>query len=123
VFGSTVSVPAELVALQYRAFRADREKKYPRLVTEIIVAGRGPAGYISCDEHEPGVLFIVDIALLPEYRGKSIGKAVLAEKLRHCTKATLHVDTLNPAQRLYQRLGFRVVGEDGPFLRMEYTRP
>jgi ribosomal protein S18 acetylase RimI-like enzyme len=85
--------------------------------------GDESVGYLSWEEPEPGNLHIVDIAVMPQYRGRGIGAAVLAEKLRHCTTAKLHVDPLNRAQTLYHRLGFRVAGQDGPLLRMDYTRP
>ena len=122
LFGATLSLPPELVALQWRAFKADRQRNYPDLVTEIIVAGRDPVGYLFSEEPEPGILHIVDIAVLPGYQGRGIGSAVLAEKLRHCTRAMLHVNLLNRAQTLYGRLGFEITGQSGPLLRMEYRR-
>ena len=57
------------------------------------------------------------IALLPAYRGKGIGTALL-KRLFEETKGkyqalSLSVSPNNPAKRLYERLGFRVVAMQG----------
>jgi len=68
-------------------------------------------------------LRIVDISLLPEWRGAGIGtlllRAVLAEARASGRTVSIHVEKFNPAQRLYRRLGFREIGEDGPYWLME----
>lgn len=56
---------------------------------------------------------VVDISLLPRVRGRGIGTALLSRTVadasaRQCP-VSLHVEIGNPAQRLYERLGFRVV--------------
>jgi ribosomal protein S18 acetylase RimI-like enzyme len=59
---------------------------------------------------------IMDIALLPEYRGMGIGSQLIHELLTEAslqnTPVTLHVERHNRAAGLYQRLGFHVI-EDG----------
>ncbi|HWK34798.1 GNAT family N-acetyltransferase [Sphingomonas sp.] len=71
----------------------------------------------------PGDFRIVDIALLPEARGSGIGGAILAdviaEAVAAAAKVSIHVEHANPARRLYHRLGFVEVEEDGPYIRME----
>jgi ribosomal protein S18 acetylase RimI-like enzyme len=60
----------------------------------------------------------VDVALLPALRGRGIGSALLEDLTDRADAAaatiTLHVTHGNPAQRLYERFGFRTV-EDHPF--------
>ncbi|WCN11369.1 GNAT family N-acetyltransferase [Marinomonas mediterranea] len=55
-------------------------------------------------------LRIVDIALLPEYRGRGIGRALLEvlkiEAKKSSKSLTIHVEENNPALRLYEELGF-----------------
>ena len=62
-------------------------------------------------------LRVVDIALLPEHRGRGIGgslmRALIAEADEREVKTSIHVERFNPAQRLYARLGFRAVAEAG----------
>lgn len=71
---------------------------------------------------EASNLQIIDIALLPSLRGQGLGSALLHALIERADTAGLsiglHVETYNPAQRLYQRLGFDVVDESGVYLRM-----
>jgi ribosomal protein S18 acetylase RimI-like enzyme len=72
---------------------------------------------------KPGELLLLDIALLPQWRGQGIGSALiddlLAEADRRGMTVTLHVEHWNPAKRLYDRLGFAVMAEDGVYARLE----
>lgn len=55
-------------------------------------------------------LRVVDIALLPEARGKGIGGALLADVTSYAAarglRVSIHVEQNNPARRLYLRAGF-----------------
>ena len=68
---------------------------------------------------------IVDIALLPEYRGRGVGstliKQVLAEGEAAGKPVSVHVEQFNPAVHLYERLGFEKVGEVGAYWLMRRT--
>ena len=65
-------------------------------------------------EAVPGEYYIDSLAVWPEYRGKGIGRALLTKAIetgRHIGTVTLAVDPDNPtAERLYESLGFRYVG-------------
>jgi ribosomal protein S18 acetylase RimI-like enzyme len=66
---------------------------------------------------------IVDIALLPEHRtgiGRRLIKELLAEGARRGLPVRGHVEWNNPAIRLFQRIGFAIVGNDGPFFQVEW---
>lgn len=56
------------------------------------------------------------IFLLPEFQGQGIGKLMIAAEIaraRDCGKyLALKVIKVNPAKRLYERLGFMVTQED-----------
>lgn len=90
---------------------------------DLIISEAGtPIGRLYLDERD--VEFrIVDIALLPECRGQGIGGAVLSrviERAFEVDKAvTIHVEQYNPAMRLYQRLGFEMVEEQGVYHLMQ----
>jgi ribosomal protein S18 acetylase RimI-like enzyme len=66
---------------------------------------------------------LIDIALLPEERGRGIGTGLIERVISGADAAglpvRLHVEPWNPALRLYERLGFRVVEERGINLFME----
>jgi ribosomal protein S18 acetylase RimI-like enzyme len=66
---------------------------------------------------------LVDIALLPEHRGKGIGGGLIRELIGQCDqqKLPLRLQVLrtNPALRLYERLGFTRTAEDQIYIQME----
>lgn len=67
----------------------------------------------------------LSIALLPEYRGRGIGTRLmqyaLDEAQRRCAAVSLSVSRGNPAEKLYRRFGFRVVGQDDSSWIMLHT--
>jgi ribosomal protein S18 acetylase RimI-like enzyme len=68
---------------------------------------------------------IMDIALVPEYRGMGIGSQLIHELLVEASlqkvPVTLHVDRHNRAAGLYQRLGFRVIEDDEVYLFLKWV--
>ncbi len=69
-------------------------------------------GYI--DDNTP----LLGMALLPDFRGKGIGKALLGEMLKVAkesgfSRVSLSVDPNNTALHLYEKFGFKKVGVDG----------
>ena len=71
----------------------------------------GDRGYGFVDEATPELA----MALLPGYRGRGLGTALLrhllVEAARESEAVSLSVSELNEALRLYERFGFVVVGE------------
>jgi len=71
---------------------------------------------------------VVDIALLPQARGKGFGAALLRGVLNAAARAaapsvSLTVELANPARRLYEQLGFVVVEETPSGAAMEWRPP
>ncbi len=67
---------------------------------------------------------LMDVNLLPAYRNQGIGSRIICDLRREGDESnrpvTLHVEIINPdAIRLYQRLGFTVVGNRGMHVFME----
>jgi ribosomal protein S18 acetylase RimI-like enzyme len=60
---------------------------------------------------------LIQIQIAPELQGRGIGEALIRELIAEARAAGaslhLHVLHANPARRLYERLGFRIVGEEG----------
>jgi ribosomal protein S18 acetylase RimI-like enzyme len=75
---------------------------------------------------------IANIELLPVWQGRGVGTALLRSALADADAANLAVSLqvfkINPARRLYERLGFVVVGETATHYQMrravsDYRRP
>lgn len=89
---------------------------YENTSFEVVMVGEEPAGRLIVARW-PEELRVVDIALLPEHRGRGIGgelmRALIEEAEERGVKTSIHVERFNPAQRLYARLGFRPVADVG----------
>jgi ribosomal protein S18 acetylase RimI-like enzyme len=110
---------------QHRLQVTHYETHYPdaqRLVIEC--AGRSAGKLILLDMETE--IRIVDIGLMPAFRGQGIGSALvtwaqdIARSLGRA-KVSLHVDPHNPAKHVYQSLGFQVVEARGMHELMEWT--
>ena len=95
---------------------------YPDAQHQVILCDGQPIGRILVDR-TPEFFLLVDIALLPEHQKQGIGTKYLRELLDESKRAgvpvRLQVLKNNPAQRLYERLGFVKTGEDELYLQME----
>jgi ribosomal protein S18 acetylase RimI-like enzyme len=118
--------PAETEAFlraQFSAQHAYYQGHYPDARFQIILVDGRPAGrvYVNRGAEE---IRLIDLALLPDYRGQGIGSslldALLAEGQEAHKTVTIHVEKLNPALRLYERLGFARVADRGVYWFLEW---
>jgi len=102
-----------------------RERTYPKAGNRIIVLNGRPVGRMMVDR-EDALIRLRDIALLTEYRNAGIGSRLILELMKEATAARkpieLHVVSISPAVRLYERLGFRLSGDEtGAYLQMKWV--
>jgi ribosomal protein S18 acetylase RimI-like enzyme len=101
-------------------------KHYGDASFQIILRDDAPIGrlYVHYGAQE---IRLMDIALMPEHRGAGLGGSILENLLREAARlgktVTLHVERFNPALRLYQRLGFRVIEDQQINFYMEWRPP
>lgn len=90
----------------------------------IIETDTRPIGRIYIDRR-PDEIRLIDIALIPDMRGKGIGTRLLKDLLAEAEKADkpvrIHVERFNPAMHLYERLGFKKIGDTGVYFLMEWN--
>lgn len=117
--------PAQMEAilrLQYNARQQSYDFQYRGADHRVIVVDNRPVGRLlvfrTAEEFR-----LVDIALLGEFRGAGIGTRLIEDLIDEAVKAgkpvRLHVEKLNRAARLYERLGFVMVADKGAYLLME----
>jgi ribosomal protein S18 acetylase RimI-like enzyme len=101
---------------QHRGHRA----RYPHAAFDVIELEGTRVGRLAVDRSD--VVTIVDIAVLPERRGRGIATAalrpVLAEASVMGQVVELHVAVGNPAADWYARLGFEPTADDGVYTAM-----
>ena len=114
---------AEFCRRQFDAQSAYYAVNYPGASFQVIERDGLAVGrlYVARWEKE---IRIVDITLLPEFRGSGIGTNLLRElqeEARSASKSlTIHVERFNRALGLYQRLGFQQVEDKGVYLLMRW---
>ena len=111
-----------LLRMQFTAQRHWYETAYPGSDQQIAVIDGAPAGRIIVHRTADAVV-LVDIALMPEHRGKGLGEMLLRDLLEESASrhlpVRLQVLKNNSAAHLYERLGFVKTGEDQMYWHME----
>lgn len=109
--------------MQFNAQRRSYAVQFPDAYHQIVLVGDQPVGRIIIQQTSQYFL-LIDLAILPEARGQGIGthliRSLQAEASQAGLPVHLHVETFNPAQALYERLGFRKTSLEGIYIGMEW---
>ena len=106
--------------MQFRAQGQHYQAVYPQAIYQVIEWNGIPVGRLTLDQTEQTTR-LVDIALLPEFRNRGLGAALISALQSQNRKINLHVLKSNPALNLYQRLGFVFKSEDALHFEMEWS--
>ena len=110
------------LTMQFGAQRLSYRQSFPGWGYDIISIGDQPVGRFFVHRGADAIR-VVDLGLLPEYRNRGIGSALLKAVLEEADEADmaihLHVKSFNRAMKLYERLGFRAVRTGGIHVEME----
>ena len=92
---------------------------------QVVVHGGIDVGFLACRE-TAGEIQLLNIMIAPEFQNRGLGSAVLRGLLaqaqsRHAA-VQLQVMKVNPARRLYERLGFVVIEETATHYRMAWAQ-
>src|SRR2546423_1764400 len=123
ITGWSDGLKADFCRRQFDAQSAYYAANYPEASFQIIERNGWPVGrlYVARWEKE---IRIMDVTVLPEFRGTGIGTKLLRdlqEEARSAAKSlTIHVERFNRALMLYQRLGFEQVEDKGVYLLMKW---
>ena len=129
VRGGTAARAAH-VRLQFHAQALYYRQHWPTsddAVVEVVLRDAMlPVGRLWTDRRADSI-HVLDIALLPEWRGRGVGSVCLERLQREASQGnrvlTLQVRLGNPARGLYERLGFVCTGpQDGLHLWMEWRQ-
>jgi ribosomal protein S18 acetylase RimI-like enzyme len=104
------------VRMQYTAQKQHYAAMYPQASHDIIYRDETAVGRIYMDRDEER-LHILDITVLPQYRGRGTGGALLRRLMEEAGASgkavTIYVESFNPSLRLFERLGFQKEREEG----------
>lgn len=114
----------EFLRMQYDAQVHHYQQNYEGAVLSIVERSCEPVGRLWV-HRTPGEIRVMDISLLPDARGQGIGTKLFRDLFDEGTSSgkavTVHVERFNPAYRLYQRLGFELVEDQGVYLFLRWT--
>lgn len=112
------------VRMQFDAQDTSYRAQNPNGSFDVVEVDGRRAGRLYVD-HRLGEIRIVDISLLPEFRGRGVGALLIGRLTEEAAASgcmvSIHVEVHNRAAELYARLGFVVVSEAGVYRRMEWT--
>lgn len=112
----TVEQKHAFTSMQFQAQISGYAQAYPEAFHEIILSGHAPVGRIYW-AREAKRLHILDITIVPAMRSRGVGSAVLRELIEEADRAgktvSIYLESFNPSLRLFERLGFRIIEQDG----------
>jgi GNAT superfamily N-acetyltransferase len=91
---------------------------------EIVLLDGEPIGCLKV-RHTPVAVHLDRVFLLPPFQRRGIGTRLIQEQIGVAAAKDLPLRLqllrVNPARRLYERLGFRLTGQTGTHYLMEHT--
>lgn len=112
-----------MLRMQFDAHERHFRTNFPGADDAVVRQGELPIGRLIVLRNAEA-LHLADVSLLSEFRGKGIGSHLIGKLQDEATAAgvplRLNCFVGNPARRLYQRLGFCVVADQGSHLAMEW---
>ncbi len=113
----------EFIDMQFNAQHTFYQEQFKDANYNIVVLNNEAIGRLYTDIRDDEIR-IIDIALLPKFRGRGLGfellNGVIEEAKQRKLPITIHVEKNNPAMTLYQRLGFVTIEDQGVYDLMRW---
>lgn len=114
------------ISSQFAAQQDFYSQKYPQADHSIVLSNDRPVGRLYLARLQDQ-LRIVDVTVLPEARNAGIGSFLLkelqGEAYRNGKPLRIYVENFNPSLRLFERLGFKPIEEQGVHLLFQWPPP
>ncbi|MBI5655920.1 MAG: GNAT family N-acetyltransferase [Geobacter sp.] len=114
----------QFMRMQFDLQQAHYRRSYDNPSFDIILGDETPIGRLYLDRRADEYR-LIDLALLPQFRGLGIGgnllKAVVRESEEQGLPVSLHVEKNNPILDYYRRIGFRIAEDRGAYFYMIRT--
>ena len=111
------------VRMQFASQQEHYKKLQPDANHDLILLNGRPVGrlYVARTDER---IEIMDITLLPQDRNSGVGSRLIKSLMDEASPSRplrIYVETFNPSLRLFERLGFKAVDEQGFHLLMEWV--
>jgi len=118
----TAEQKQQFVRMQWEAQKNHYAAQHPNATHEIICVESSDVGRLYLDR-SGDKFHILDITLLPDHRNRGAGSFLLRQIVAEAKEAnkpvTIYVETFNPSLRLFQRLGFTPIQQEGFHLLLQ----
>src|SRR4051794_34123491 len=118
----TAEQKQQFVRMQWEAQKNHYAAQHPNATHEIICVESSDVGRVYLDRSGDN-FHILDITLLPEHRNRGAGSFLLGQIMAEAKEAgkpvSIYVETFNPSLRLFQRLGFTTIQQEGFHLLLQ----
>ena len=119
----TAEQKEQFVQQQFMAQHTYYQDTFKEARWDIILLDDWAIGRLYVDRR-PEEIRLIDITLSPQVRKRGIGSVLLKDLINEATDQkktiTIHVEHYNPAMRLYERLGFTKIEDQGVYDLMEW---
>ena len=110
------------LSAQHRHYR----ERYPDATYQIILVEGKMVGRLYVARLDEQIR-IIDITLLTEYRNAGVGTKIIEDLMAEAAEAEkpvrIYVESFNPSLRLFERLGFTKIEDNGVHFLMQWKRP
>jgi len=111
---------------QYAAQDVYYQSEFPGSTQQVILLDAEPAGRIYL-HRTPEEIAILDMAVLPIFRRRRIATTLITRLQEEATQGgrsiRVFIETFNPADAVFTRLGFQESSEDGMSRRYDWFPP
>lgn len=115
----------EFLDMQFEAQSKFYAEQFKGAEFSIVAQGGRSIGRLYLDRRANEIR-IIDIALLPHFRGRGIGVAILKHVMEIAANdhlpVTIHVEKNNPAMSLYKKLGYKLIEDQGVYDLMQWQQ-
>jgi ribosomal protein S18 acetylase RimI-like enzyme len=117
---------AAFLRQQFAAQARSYQQQFPGAEDTVLEHEGQPIGRVQLVRLPDGLL-LLDLAVLPAWRGRGLGTAVVRDLMAAAaadgTALRVHVEDGNPVRRLYGRLGFRAIERHGIHELLQWDPP
>lgn len=114
------------VDMQFQAQRQHYHTHYPDAEWLVVSCKDTQVGRLYL-ESWPSEIRIIDIALIPDWRGQGLGTHMMRDVMSIAAARNIgvgiHVESASPAIRLYSALGFEKIEDKGVYQLMRWNSP
>jgi ribosomal protein S18 acetylase RimI-like enzyme len=111
------------LAMQFGAQDSHYRERFPQAGYSVILRDGLPVGrfYVL---RKPDQIRVLDLTILPAYRNGGIGTQLLRDLIAEATQSgksvRIYLETFNPSLRLFERLGFNSIAQEGINFLLEW---